>query len=530
MIGIFIIDTNILELDDGDQISAMLSFFPEMVLVSFLEPGSTHDLAVLSDKYDVYRYLKIPCTYKKIANCVKSAVKKYLKQHVNKDVEEKESISIHSFLRNKHIAAIAVAIATVLLMLLLTMNDPGSENNRQEQILVQNQQLDANEIDENSDVTISTETLSVFDQILLNAHGAYKTEHYYDPEQDSALFFYVKALNIEPKNQEALTGLKMVLNLMVDNINSSLKINEYHQAVNISNILVKTLPNSPLIEQLLKHLSELGLILVAQAKQLADNGEPDAANSTLANAAMLLGHNHDEISVAENYISSATNKSRQINELLKKVKLRLGSDNLTKPTDDSAKFYLLSLKGKSPGNDKINSLLIELADKLLVYANTAINEKNIPKAKYFLQEAKTLDVRTESISKLETIINSRNDTEPVTAPVSIHEQQSDTIQIRIEKQEKINELLILARKLYNSGKYFSPEKNNASYFLLHAKDIDPGNEDIIYSLNELADKTLSLIQIKLADEQMTEASTLINGVKQLGVRTEEIGKLEQGTN
>ena len=66
--------------------------------------------------------------------------------------------------------------------------------------------------------------------------------------------------------------------------------------------------------------------------------------------------------------------------------------------------------------------------------------------------------------------------------------------------------------------------------MLLAKKIDSHNEDINYSLNELADKTLSIIQIKLADEQMAEANALIKYVKQLGVRTEEIGKLKQEVN
>ena len=531
-IGIVIIDTNILESDDSDLVLEMLSFFSELIVVSFLEAGSTHNLVALSEKYDVYRYLKIPCAHKKIANCVRSAVKKYLKQYVNKDIEDKKSLSLPSFLRNRNIAAIAVVI--VPLILLLTMIDPSTENNEQEHVLTQNQQLDTNNINniihKNSDVTIPTEPTSILEQILLNAHDKYKTEHYYDPEQDSALFFYVKALNLDPNNQEALTGLRMVLNLMVDNINVSLKINQYHQAVKVSNIMVKTLPNSSLNEPILRHLSEQGMILIAQAKKLADNGELDAANASLANAVILLGLNHEEISAAESYISSATNQSSQITELLKKVKLRLSSDNLTKPTNDSAKFYLLSLKEMAPEHHKISPLLLELADKLLGYTNTAIDENNISKAKYFLQEAKALNVRTESISKLETIINSRNDTESVTAPISTPEQQSDIIQNRIEIQEKINELLILARKSYNSEQYFSPENNNASHFLLLAKKIDSHNEDINYSINELADKTLSIIQIKLADEQMTEANTLINHVKQLGVRTEEIGKLEQEIN
>jgi hypothetical protein len=60
--------------------------------------------------------------------------------------------------------------------------------------------------------------------------------------------------------------------------------------------------------------------------------------------------------------------------------------------------------------------------------------------------------------------------------------------------------------------------------------IDPHNEDINYSLNELADQILLMIRTKLADKQMAEASSLINHVKQLGVRTEEIRKLEQEVN
>jgi len=538
-IGVAIIDISTLESDDKDLISEILSFHPELVLVSFLEAGSTHNLVTLSEKYNVYRYLKIPCARKQIANCVNGAVKKHLKQYGNKDVVKTDGSFLQFFHRKKRIAIIAVAIATVLLMLLLTMINPDTEDNEQKQVLTQSQQADINNtekmVHKNSDVTLPTETISVIDHILLNAHEAYKAEHYFDPEHDSALHFYIKALNLEAKNQEALTGLKRVLNLMVDNINASLKDEKYHHAVKLSNTLVKTLPNSSLTGPLLKHLSNKGLMLVDQAKQLADNGELDAANAMLANAAILLGQNHVEISATESYISSTPEQTGQLNEFLEKAQLRLNNDNLTKPTGDSAKFYLLSLKKMTPGNDKIASLLIELADKLLDHANMAMNVNNIPKAKYYLQEAKTLDVRAGTISRLEDEIIAQEDTTPAPVSVSATAQQfpdpeSDTIQKSIEKQEKINKLLILARKSYNSELYFLPENNNASHFLLLAKKIDPHNENSNYSLNELADKTLSMIQIKMADEQKAEAITLINHVKQLGVRTEEIGKLEQEVN
>jgi len=539
-IGVAIVDICTLEVDNRDLISEILSFPPNLVLVSFLEAGSTHNLIALSEKYNVYRYLKIPCARKQIANCVNSAVKKHLKQCGNKDTEDTDSSFLQFFHRKKRLAIVAVAIATILLMLLLAMIKPGTEDNEQKQVLTQSQQVDINNIDnmfhKNSDITVPTETISIIDHTLLNAHEAYKAEHYYDPEHDSALFFYIKALNLEPKNQEALTGLKMVLNLMVDNINASLKDEEYHHAVKLINTLVKTLPNSSLTEPLLKHLSNKGLKLVNKAKQLAGNGELDAASATLTNATILLGQHHVEISAAKSYISSTPKQSGQLNEFLEKAQLRLNNDNLTKPTGDNAKFYLLSLKEMAPGNDNITSLLTELADKLLEHANMAINENNFPKAKYYLQETKTLDVRPEIISRLEEkIIAKKNTTVP--APVSVFtpaqqlpDPQSDTIQKRIEKQEKINKLLIFARKSYKSEQYFLPENNNASHFLLLAKKIDPHNEDINYSLNELADKTLSIIQIKLADRQMAEASALINHVKQLGVRTKEIGKLEQEVN
>jgi hypothetical protein len=525
-IGVIIIDANNLESDDRELISEMLTLFPELLLIPFVEAGSTHNLVTLSEKYDIYRYLKIPCTHKQIASCVRGAVKKYLKLYANK--ENTESSSLTFFLRHKYMAATAMVIVTILLIFMLTTINPDTENNDQEQTLTQNQQPGINNIiNEHPDIATPTETISVIEQILLNAHNAYKAEHYYDPENKSALFFYIKALNLEPKNQEALTGLQIVLNLMVDNINTSLNNEEYYYAVKLSSILAKTLPNNPLTEPLLKHLSDQGLNLVAQAKKLADNGELDTANTTLLNAKILLGDNHVEISAAESYISSTTEQSSLLNGYLEKAQLRLNNENLTKPTDDSAIFYLISVKEMAPENDKLNSLLIELADKLLGHANAATNENNIPRAKYFLQEVKTLGVRTEIISHLEENIITQKDTAPAQR---LTEPQPDTIQERIEKQEKINKLLISARKSYNTEQYFSPDNNNASHFLLLAKMIDPHNEDINYSLNELADQILLMIRTKLADKQMAEASSLINHVKQLGVRTEEIRKLEQEVN
>ena len=525
-IGVIIIDANILEADDRELISEILGLYTELLLIPFVETGNTHNLADLSEKYEIYRYLKIPCTHKHIASCVRGAVKKYLKLYANKDNTDNSSLTF--LLRHKHIAATAMVFVTILLIFMLTTINPDTESNDQEQTLTQNQQPGINNvIHENPDVATPIETISIIEQILLNAHDAYRAKHYYDPENESALFFYIKALNLEPNNQEALTGLQIVLNLMVDNINTSLNNEEYYYAVKLSSILAKSLPNNSLTEPLLKHLSGQGLNLVAQAKNLADNGELDTANTVLLNAKILLGDNHAEISAAESYISSITEQSSQLNNYLEKAQIRLNNENLTKPTDDSAKFYLISVKEMAPGNDKLNSLLIELADKLLGHANTAINENNIPKAKYFLQEAKTLGVKTEIISHLEENIIAQKDTAPAHQLI---EPQSDSIQERIEKQEKINKLLISARESYNAEQYFSPENNNASHFLLLAKMTDPLNEDINYSLNELANKIISIIQNKLTDKQMAEARNLINNVKQLGIRTEEIRKLEQEVN
>lgn len=538
-IGIVIIDANILETDDNDLIAEMLSSFSKLVLVSLIETGNTQGLATLSEKYDIYRYLKVPCTHKQIVNCVKSALKKHLKKYGNKNTESNGYRSLPFLLYNKHIVAIVIAVTTIVLVILLTIFNPDTESNQQN-VLVQNQEQTVEQTGNSalskSTPTIPSKAISAIDQFLLDADAAYKIENYYVPEQNNALFFYIQTLHLEPKNQKALTGLNKVLNVMVDNIDTSLKQKKYHHAVKLGHLLAKKLPDGSLTKQLLKPLSDQGLALANQAKRLADDGELDLAKLMLIDATTLLGQDHVEINIAQAYISAPVEPNNQFHKFLEKAQLRLNSENLSKPINDSAKFYLLSLDEIAPKNDKVTSLLNQLADKLLKHADTAINKDNIPKAKYFIQEAKTLGIlaKTSAISTLEKKIITKNNIQQNIAPVTLSistkkltNPQATSIQERIKKQEKINALLASARKASIAKKYFSPKNNNASHFLLLAKKINNQNEDVIYNLNELADKILSIIKIKLADKKMTEANTLINHAKQLGVRVDAIRKLEQ---
>jgi TonB family protein len=75
------------------------------------------------------------------------------------------------------------------------------------------------------------------------------------------------------------------------------------------------------------------------------------------------------------------------NQLLKSATERLQQDRLLEPADDSAKYYLVTLRGLDPGNAGLAAAMQELGTRLAAKARRAIGLEQYDAARSWLEEA-----------------------------------------------------------------------------------------------------------------------------------------------
>jgi TonB family protein len=163
------------------------------------------------------------------------------------------------------------------------------------------------------------------------------------PEQDSALFYVREALRLDPANgaaQEA--GRALALRLLT----------EVHDAIERRDFA---------------HASGW----LEAAKGIASAHEIEAAQDSLAAA-------------------RREADADAWNQLLKNATERLQQDRLIEPADDSAKYYLTTLRDLDPANPGLGAAMQDLGSRLVAKARRALSLEQYDAARSWLEEAGAL--------------------------------------------------------------------------------------------------------------------------------------------
>jgi TonB family protein len=164
--------------------------------------------------------------------------------------------------------------------------------------------------------------------------------HLIDPEGDSALYYIRQALQLDPGSDAAQEAEKtLALRLLT----------EAHDAIDRRDFA---------------HASAW----LAAADGIAAPANVEAVQAALAAARR-----------------QADTDART--QLLKNAAERMQQDRLIEPADDSAKYYLLTLRGLDPGNAGLTAALQELGNRLVVKARRALGLGQYDAARSWLSEA-----------------------------------------------------------------------------------------------------------------------------------------------
>jgi len=164
--------------------------------------------------------------------------------------------------------------------------------------------------------------------------------HLIDPERDSALFYVREALRIEPDNGAAQVAEKDLAMRLLSEAHSAIDRRDFAHAS--------------------------GWLEAAKGIAAADNIE--AAQRLLANAR----READADAWAQ---------------LLKSATERLEQDRLIEPANDSAKYYLVTLRGLDPGNAGLAAAMQDLGARLVAKSRRALTLGQYDAARSWLDEA-----------------------------------------------------------------------------------------------------------------------------------------------
>ena len=133
--------------------------------------------------------------------------------------------------------------------------------------------------------------------------------------------------------------------------------------------------------------SRLGVQLLAEARAAIDRRDFTRAQSLVQSAEGIASPANVETSQS---LLAAARKQMQSDanaQLLKNATERLQQDRLIEPANDSAKYYLLTLRTLDPANPGLSSAIQELGTRLVAKARLALTLQQYPAAHSWLDEA-----------------------------------------------------------------------------------------------------------------------------------------------
>ena len=193
--------------------------------------------------------------------------------------------------------------------------------------------------------------------------------------------------------------------------------------------------------------------------------------------ALVLVVNEQDKQVINQTIQSVKQQQQQQQQLailLRQAQTAIDNNYLSKPEGKSAKDYLKKIQTIAPENQNIAVISQKIMGKYLALANTQQQLKQWKKAEQYYK--KTLDLPLNPEQR-------RNIEHKITQVQQQYWQQ-------LQKQRQIDSLYHKINKAIASYHLFSPEQQNAVYYLGQIQSIEPSHADIATTINQIAKAAL----------------------------------------
>jgi TonB family protein len=175
-----------------------------------------------------------------------------------------------------------------------------------------------------------------------------------EPGGDSARFYVQESLRLDPNSSTAQQAARMLAARLLDDVRKAVEDRNFGRAADLLDAAggIAAAPD----------------IAAAQALLAGARREADAADST---------------------------------QLLKNGTDRLQQDRLVEPVNDSAKYYLLALRGRDPGHAGLAAAMQDLGARLVVKARRALTLEQFDAARSWLDEVAAVGFSSPDASSVQ---------------------------------------------------------------------------------------------------------------------------------
>ncbi len=233
------------------------------------------------------------------------------------------------------------------------------------------------------------------------------------PFEQSAVHFYGKVLEVEPEHEVANAELDAVLGRLAITVSEHLAAEEYRRAHSLAQLVSAVRPDHALVHEVQQALDQVAGDLVTQAMKQAEEGDAEAAETILAQAASLPGRNRQYFQAVQESIddllqaqrdaeakreeSNRLAAARELSAWMEKVRAAIADGKLIAPAGDNALEFL----GERQAADEISSQLEqELFTSITAAATLDIGAGNLDSAEKLLRAADRMGTDDDEVATL----------------------------------------------------------------------------------------------------------------------------------
>ena len=245
--------------------------------------------------------------------------------------------------------------------------------------------------DRSNEVAAASSRPSELDRLLRSAAQAINEERYLTPEDNNARVLYRDVLALEPANSIALSGLRTISDVYVQQANAALRSGEPARAIAALAIAAETDPENPAIAIANELLIAQGNGRLANARLAAADGQPGLATQFLSQAERYAHVDVNAINDVRRQIAQIA-QDRQFLDRLAVADEHISAGRLTAPDGDNAHALLIELHQDHATDSRLLASMERLAEQLLTAAALAAAANRFPVATELLDATDALGV------------------------------------------------------------------------------------------------------------------------------------------
>ncbi len=316
--------------------------------------------------------------------------------------------------------------------------------------------------------------------LLARAAAALAANRLTEPAGDNALDLYLQLQARNPADSDARQGLAEVRELLLARAENALLEERLDQAAAAIEIARKSGVESGRIAFLTAQLAKLReQIKTAQAQVHGQNRARDVR-------------------------AEAKPEEDHVAPLLTLAAQRIADGHLLEPDRDSARFYVQEALSADPHNAAALDAKRALASRLLEEARGAIDRRDFARALNVIAGADGI-AAAANIEALQNLLAAAR-------------KQAD-VDARSQLLKNANERLLQDRLI-------DPANDNAKYFYLTLKQLDPGNPALASVLQDLGTRLSAKARRALILGQISAAKSWLDEVGSLGFNSAEVASLQ----